>query len=72
MYTPETKKISQLLQVPQQTNPPGHHVDEWGGTEGIITIRNFRRARWRDRDEYDDEEIMFSVLPGGGWVVDGR
>ena len=75
LYTPETKKISQLL---QEFRSKQIHlaivVDEWGGTEGIITIEDILEELVGEiADEYDiDEEIMFSVLPGGGWIVDGR
>lgn len=75
LYTPETKKISQLL---QEFRSRQIHlaivVDEWGGTEGIITIEDILEELVGEiADEYDiDEEIMFSVLPGGGWVVDGK
>lgn len=75
LYTPETKKISQLLQ--EFRNKQIHLaivVDEWGGTEGIITIEDILEELVGEiADEYDiDEEIMFSRLPGGGWIVDGK
>lgn len=75
LYTPETKKISQLL---QEFRSKQLHlaivVDEWGGTEGIITIEDILEELVGEiADEYDiDEEIMFSILPGGGWIVDGK
>jgi putative hemolysin len=75
LYTPETKKISQLL---QEFRSKQIHlaivVDEWGGTEGIITIEDILEELVGEiADEYDiDEEVMFSVLPGGGWIVDGK
>lgn len=75
LYTPETKKISQLLQEfrSRQTHL-AIVVDEWGGTEGIITIEDILEELVGEiADEYDiDEEIMFSTLPGGGWIVDGK
>ncbi len=75
LYTPETKKISQLFQ--EFRNKQIHLaivVDEWGGTEGIITIEDILEELVGEiADEYDiDEEVMFSVLPGGGWIVDGK
>ena len=75
LYTPETKKISQLF---QEFRSKQLHlaivVDEWGGTEGIITIEDILEELVGEiADEYDiDEEVMFSVLPGGGWIVDGK
>lgn len=75
LYTPETKKISQLL---QEFRSKQIHlaivVDEWGGTEGIITIEDILEELVGEiADEYDvDEEVLFTVLPGGGWIVDGK
>ena len=75
LYTPETKKISHLL---QEFRSKQIHlaivVDEWGGTEGIVTIEDILEELVGEiADEYDiDEEVLFSVLPSGGWVVDGK
>lgn len=75
LYTPETKKISQLF---QEFRSKQLHlaivVDEWGGTEGIITIEDILEELVGEiADEYDiDEEVMFSTLPTGGWIVDGK
>jgi CBS domain containing-hemolysin-like protein len=75
LYTPETKKISHLL---QEFRSKQIHlaivVDEYGGTEGIVTIEDILEELVGEiADEYDiEEEVMFSVLPTGGWVVDAR
>lgn len=75
LYTPETKRISQLL---QEFRTKQIHlaivVDEWGGTEGVITTEDILEELVGEiADEYDiDQEIMFSTLPTGGWVVDGK
>ena len=74
LYTPETKKISQLLQ--EFRNKQTHLaivVDEYGGTEGIVTIEDILEEIVGEiADEYDKEEKLFSVLPHGGWIIDGR
>lgn len=74
LYTPETKKISQLLQ--EFRNKQTHLaivVDEYGGTEGIVTIEDILEEIVGEiADEYDKEEKLFSILPHGGWIVDGR
>jgi len=75
LYTPETKKISRLLQ--EFRNRQVHLaivVDEYGGTEGIITIEDILEEIVGEiADEYDEEEALFYPLPGGGgWVVDAR
>lgn len=74
VYTPETKKISHLL---QEFRKKQLHlaiiVDEYGGTEGIVTIEDILEVIVGDiSDEYDDDETLFIPLPQGGWVVDAR
>jgi len=75
LYTPETKKISHLL---QEFRSKQIHlaivVDEYGGTEGIVTIEDILEELVGEiADEYDiHEEMLYSVLPGGGWIVDAR
>jgi CBS domain containing-hemolysin-like protein len=74
LYTPETKKISHLL---QEFRKKQVHlaiiVDEYGGTEGIVTIEDILEEIVGDiADEYDDEEALFLPLPEGGWLIDAR
>lgn len=75
VYTPETKKIAQLL---QEFRSKQIHlaivVDEYGGTEGIITTEDILEelvGEIADEDDID-QEILYSVLPSGGWIVDAR
>jgi len=75
VYTPETKKISQLLQ--EFRNKQIHMaivVDEYGGTEGIVTIEDILEELVGEiGDEYDwGEEALFTVLASGGWIVDAK
>lgn len=75
LYTPETKKISQLL---QEFRSKQIHlaivVDEWGGTEGIVTIEDILEELVGEiADEYDvEQQLLYTTLPGGGWVVDSK
>lgn len=74
LYTPETKKIAQLL---QEFRKEQVHlaiiVDEYGGTEGIVTIEDILEEIVGDiADEYDETEALFLSLPEGGWLIDGR
>ncbi len=74
LYTPETKKISHLLQeFRKQQVHLAIIVDEYGGTEGIITIEDILEEIVGDiADEYDQEEALFIPLPEGGWLIDAR
>ncbi|MCC5832272.1 MAG: HlyC/CorC family transporter [Chlamydiales bacterium] len=75
-YTPETKRVSQLL---QEFRTKQMHmaivVDEYGGTEGVVTIEDILEEIVGEiADEYDiDEELLYTAQPGGGsWIVDAR
>lgn len=72
IYTPETKKISHLL---QEFRSKQMHlavvVDEYGGTEGIVTIEDILEELVGDiEDEYDDEEDLYITLADGSLIVD--
>lgn len=75
VYSPETKKISNLL---QEFRSKQIHmaivVDEYGGTEGIVTIEDILEELVGEiADEYDtQEEALFHPLPSGGWIVDAK
>ncbi len=74
LYTPETKKLSSLL---QEFRKKQVHlaivVDEYGGTEGIVTIEDILEEIVGDiSDEYDKEETLYKVLPNGSIIVDAR
>lgn len=74
LHTPETKKISSLL---QEFRKKQLHlaivVDEYGGTEGIVTIEDILEEIVGDiSDEYDQEEELYYAQADGSWVVDAR
>lgn len=74
IYTPETKKISNLL---QEFKKKQVHlaivVDEYGGTEGVVTIEDILEEIVGEiEDEYDEEEDQFVVEKSGCWIVDAR
>ena len=74
LYTPETKNISNLL---QEFRKKQVHlaivVDEYGGTEGIVTIEDILEEIVGEiADEYDDEKSLFTEQPDGSWIIDAR
>ncbi len=74
LYTPETKKISNLL---QEFRKKQVHlaivVDEYGGTEGIVTIEDILEAIVGEiADEYDQEAPLYLPQADGSWIVDPR
>jgi Hemolysins and related proteins containing CBS domains len=74
LYTPETKKISHLLQ--EFRNKQMHIaivVDEYGGTEGIVTIEDILEEIVGEiEDEYDTEESLVTMINDHEWLVDAR
>jgi CBS domain containing-hemolysin-like protein len=72
-FTPEAKRVSELLQDLQKSRV---HlcivVDEFGGTAGLVTIEDILEEIVGDiQDEYDAEEPDVVPLPdGAGYVLD--
>lgn len=75
IYAPENKKIFQLFQEFRlKKRHLGIVVNEYGGTEGLITIEDILEELVGEiQDEYDiDEERQLWKLSNDSWIVDAK
>jgi CBS domain containing-hemolysin-like protein len=73
-FVPETKKISQLMRELQQKNiHMAIVIDEFGGTEGIITMEDILEEIVGEiHDEYDEELKEVESSSDGSFQVNAR
>jgi len=74
MFVPETKDLFPLLSE-MQTNRQQMAivVDEYGGTDGLITLEDIVEEIVGDIvDETDAEAPLVTCIADGDWLVDGR
>lgn len=74
LYTPETRKISHLLQeFLQKQQHLALVVDEFGAIEGVITTEDLLEEIVGEiSDEYDEDEENLFQQHQNSWIVDGR
>ena len=72
-FIPETKKCSQLFaEMTASKNQMAIIVDEYGGTEGLITMEDLVEAIVGNiQDEYDQEEEEIRQVNDNTFTVDG-
>lgn len=71
-YVPETMIIADFMKMAQRTR--AHMavvVDEYGGTEGIVTLQDALGTIIGDIDEEDEDHEYCHDLGGGAYRVDG-
>ena len=73
VWAPSTLKLTKLLKLFQQEKT---HivivVDEFGGTEGIVTMEDVLEELVGEiYDEHDEEERELVAMEDGSWLVDG-
>lgn len=75
LYVPENKKISDLLKdFQQQKMHLAIVVDEYGGTEGIVTLEDVLEEVIGDiQDEFDeDDSLIYEQIDDLNYVFDGK
>ncbi len=73
-FIPETKDLEQLLQEFKRKRVHlAIVIDEYGGTSGLITIEDLLEQIVGDiQDEYDCEDVLFTVNSDGSIDADAR
>ena len=74
IFVPETKNVNDLLQEFQQKKMNvAIVVDEYGGTAGLITIKDLLEEIVGEmQDEDDREEVLFTHMPDGAYLIDAK
>lgn len=74
LFIPSTKKLDDLLRDFQQEKTHiAIVVDEYGGTEGIITLDDILEEIIGEiADEYDDEESLYTRFKNGIYIFDAK
>jgi CBS domain containing-hemolysin-like protein len=72
-FTPESKRVNELLQELQKTRVHvSIVVDEYGGTAGLLTIEDILEEIVGEiQDEYDEEQPEYVPAPDGkGYIIE--
>ena len=74
VFIPESKKISEVLKLFQRNRIHlAVVVNEFGGTEGIVTLEDIIEELLGEiQDEFDVEESRLKKMPDGSYTADAR
>jgi putative hemolysin len=74
LFVPETSRVSRVLaDFRRRQTHLAIVVDEYGGTEGLVTIEDcLEEIVGEIADEYDEAAQLYTPSRKGGWVVDAR
>ena len=73
-FVPENKKINDLLEDFQSNKVHmAIVVDEYGGTQGVVTLEDVLEEIVGDiNDEYDEEEVTYKRLQNDTYIFEGK
>ena len=73
-YVPENKKIDDLLKEFKETKIHlAIVVDEYGGTQGLVTLEDVLEEIVGDiTDEFDDEKIIYTKIDKKNYLFEGK
>lgn len=73
-YVPESRMIDDLLEdFRRRRIHMAIVVDEYGGTQGVVTLEDVLEEIVGDiNDEYDEEEATYQRLPNDTYIFEGR
>ncbi|HLV14378.1 MAG TPA: gliding motility-associated protein GldE [Xanthomarina sp.] len=73
-FVPENKKLDDLMAAFQEKKVHlAVVVDEYGGTSGLISLEDIIEEIVGDiSDEYDDEDLVYSMLDDKNYVFEGK
>lgn len=74
LFVPETKDLLPLLsEMQEKRKQMAIVVDEYGGTDGVITVEDIvEEIVGEIVDESDSEAPLLTLMDEGEWLVDGR
>jgi putative hemolysin len=74
LHVPDTMKVDDLFQVMKREQQHMAIVtDEYGGTDGLVTIEDILEEIFGDiQDEHDREESQIHLVGPGAYVIDAR
>lgn len=73
-FVPDTMRVGKLLKsFRKQEHPVAIVVDEYGGTQGMVTLEDILEEIVGEiEDEFDTSEIMVQKLGDRRWLINGK
>ncbi|MEI8062809.1 MAG: hemolysin family protein [Verrucomicrobiota bacterium] len=73
-FVPDTMSVGKLLKTfRKQEHPVAIVVDEYGGTQGMVTLEDILEEIIGEiEDEFDTREILIQKLDPGHWLINGK